>query len=364
MDGGSKVTIQCLLRGDQLDDALCVEVTKTTIFSSKTSVTDTLNKLSGSKTFSPNNITLYCANVLDDKGKDKALVELYRRIDAGTLPVVSSPRDICGLLDNASTEEYFIHIIVGRRRAEKRKAPSDELPAETLTVTKFSKSIGELVANAANCIYTIFGKSAPDELEIKPYGPIRPGDFVLQVPPINRNYFPDILQKALRIQMPAIIHGPYQSGKTSLLYAMKQYLKAKRYTVLWVNLDYAIGKLSEFTEERFYEKVSFRMFKRRMDEGQFVSHLERKYGGKKTTFCLIDEMQWMIRNNAAERTVRKFCRCLDENGIPYKGVGTSQLRKLAWKHQDFNPLETEADNLGSPFNRVRFELMPRLDYGL
>lgn len=113
MDGGSKVTIQCLLRGDQLDDALCVEVTKTTIFSSKTSVTDTLNKLSGSKTFSPNNITLYCANVLDDKGKDKALVELYRRIDAGTLPVVSSPRDICGLLDNASTEEYFIHIIVG-----------------------------------------------------------------------------------------------------------------------------------------------------------------------------------------------------------------------------------------------------------
>lgn len=58
-------------------------------------------------------------------------------------------------------------------------------------------------------------------------------------------------------------------------------------------------------------------------EGQFLSVLKRQH----KAFCLIDEMQSMIGNAQLERTVKEFCRCLDKNGIPYIGIGTSQLRE-------------------------------------
>ena len=43
---------------------------------------------------------------------------------------------------------------------------------------------------------------------------------------------------------------------------------------------------------------------------------------------------------------KRILQVLDENGIPYIGVGTSQLRELAWKQLDFNPLEPESHALG------------------
>jgi hypothetical protein len=40
-------------------------------------------------------------------------------------------------------------------------------------------------------------------------------------------------------------------------------------------------------------------------------------------------MQSMIGNANVERMIKEFYKCLDNNGIPYIGVGTSQLRELA-----------------------------------
>ena len=52
-----------------------------------------------------------------------------------------------------------------------------------------------------------------ERLAIRPYGPINPGDNVLQISLIDRESFRQILTDADTSQLPAIIHGSYQSGK-------------------------------------------------------------------------------------------------------------------------------------------------------
>lgn len=98
-----------------------------------------------------------------------------------------------------------------------------------------------------------------------------------------------------------------------------------------------------------------------MGEDQFRSRFENAYGSK-TAFFLIDEMQRTIVSSAVEQAVRGLFKFLDKNGVPWIGVGTSELRELAWKKRDDKPLHTDAKGLGSPFNRAQFALMPRLDY--
>jgi hypothetical protein len=97
-------------------------------------------------------------------------------------------------------------------------------------------------------------------LQIRPYGPIRPRDPVLQIPPLNRNGFSSILETAETTQMPTIFHGPYQSGKTSLLYSMSDDLSSRGYHVFFVDLDDAI-QLENFTVEGFYQELSVQVLR-------------------------------------------------------------------------------------------------------
>ena len=43
------------------------------------------------------------------------------------------------------------------------------------------------------------------------------------------------------------------------------------YAVLWINLDYVIGNPSEFTDERFFEKASYRI----LDAGSMKVNFSR-----------------------------------------------------------------------------------------
>lgn len=61
--------------------------------------------------------------------------------------------------------------------------------------------------------------------------------------------------------MPAILHGPYQCGKTSLLYAMLEDLSSRGYDVFFVDLDDAIQP-----EEFSMEKVLPRGFRSGVQE--------------------------------------------------------------------------------------------------
>ena len=149
--------------------------------------------------------------------------------------------------------------------------------------------------------------------------------------------------------MPAIIHGPYQCGKTSLLFAMSEDLAGRGYEVFFVDFEEAIQS-EGFTRDIFYKEISLQVFKKRMGEEQFRSHLEYRSGVKKKPFILIDEMQCMDASNEVERTVRGFCKFLDTNGVPWIAAGTSELRELAWRKQNSKPLDTEPGALGSRFN--------------
>ena len=171
-------------------------------------------------------------------------------------------------------------------------------------------------------------------LQIRPYDPIRPRDPVLQIPPLNRNGFSSILETAETTQMPTIFHGPYQSGKTSLLYSMSDDLSSRGYHVCFVDLDDAI-QLENFTVEGFYQELSVQVLRIRMGEGEFRAHIEDTYASKKTAFFLIDEMQCAIQSSNVERAVRGFCRFLDKNGIPW-GPG------LALEHLDGHEEEESA----------------------
>jgi AAA domain len=197
------------------------------------------------------------------------------------------------------------------------------------------------------------------QLEIRPYGPLRPGDWALQIPPIYRNDFLDILTMAENARLPAILHGPYQCGKTSLLYAFSEHLVSRGYNVFFLDLDDAI-QLEGFCKEKFYQEVSLQVFRERMDEGQFRSHFEHACGSKKNPFFLVDEMQQILASNTVERAVRRFLKFLDRNGVPWIGVGASELRGLAWKNM---PLDGAGHRgLGAPFNRAQFNLMPGFNY--
>lgn len=191
-----------------------------------------------------------------------------------------------------------------------------------------------------------------------PYGPINPGDNVLQISLIDRESFRQILTDAETSQLPAIIHGSYQSGKTSLLFAMSQDLARRGYEVFFVDLE-QVAPHYGFTRERFYIEISLQIFNERMGEAQCRSHLAHR---KRNAFVLIDEMQCMAVNSDVERTARGFCRFLDTNRVPWIAAGTSELRELAWKKQDYRPLDPGGKGLGSPFNRAQFVLMPRLTF--
>ena len=106
-------------------------------------------------------------------------------------------------------------------------------------------------------------------------------------------------------------------------------------------------------------EISLQIFNKRMGEEQCKPHLEYR---KKNAFVLIDEMQCMAANADVERIVRGFCRFLDTSRVPWIAVGTSELRELAWKKQDYMPLDTGSKGLGFPFNRAQFVLMPRLTF--
>jgi hypothetical protein len=88
--------------------------------------------------------------------------------------------------------------------------------------------------------------NADTDLEIRLYGLLRAGDSSVLHPSTERMYrcpgnlFLDILQTALS--------GMYISGQNNPLFATWQCLESgHNYTVLWINLHYAISSLSEYT---------------------------------------------------------------------------------------------------------------------
>ena len=124
---------------------------------------------------------------------------------------------------------------------------------------------------------------------------------------------------------------------------MSQDLARRGYEVFFVDLE-QVAPHYGFTRERFYIEISLQIFNERMGEAQCRSHLQPE----RNAFVLIDEMQCMVVNSDVERTARGFCRFLDTNRVPWIAAGTSELRELAWKKQDYRPLDPGSKGLVFP----------------
>ncbi|RGB23853.1 hypothetical protein C1646_773905 [Rhizophagus diaphanus] len=143
-----------------------------------------------------------------------------------------------------------------------------------------------------------------------------------------------------------VIHGPYQSGKTSFLIALEKTLRDHHLNVVRFDMTDVKGHILQHgVRAGFFRYLSRHFFSETVDELYFDKYLD---GLKDRLYLLVDEFQYIFESQDLYNVSSDFFRSLSSKNVTYVCVGTFKVVDLL---NDDNPL-------GSPYNKATFIPMP------
>ncbi len=145
-----------------------------------------------------------------------------------------------------------------------------------------------------------------------------------------------------------IIHGPYQSGKTTFLLELKETIRDQSSNLKYFSMPEIKGETLTHKREGFFKFISYRIFREVLTETETIdkiSELEIPY------YVLIDEFQYIFTDKELLNVTKDFFRNISSSKVRYVAVGTFILVDL---------LKDDGE-LISPFNKAAFKLMDLFD---
>lgn len=145
-----------------------------------------------------------------------------------------------------------------------------------------------------------------------------------------------------------MIHGPYQSGKTSFLWGLDDELRKEiTVTPIYFDMSGVKGEICDHGEqEGFFRYFALQLFSEPLNRSQ----LTLRIGALRQHYCLlVDEFQYVYGSKFLLSTAKDYFRMLGSNRwISYVAVGTYQLVALP----------DDDDFLVLPFNKASFLQIP------
>ena len=146
-----------------------------------------------------------------------------------------------------------------------------------------------------------------------------------------------------------VLHGPYQCGKTTFLWALGDKLIVEAaITCVSFDMSMAKGMMSIYGEkDGFYKYISLQTFGAALDEEGLIKRLREP---SERRCLLVDEFQFIFRSNTLLDVAKDFFRNLSSYpNISYVAAGTYGLIDL---------MTSDGSTFLSPFNKVGFRQMP------
>jgi len=152
-----------------------------------------------------------------------------------------------------------------------------------------------------------------------------------------------------------VIHGPYQSGKTSFLWALHSELQKKNpETVKYFDISDVVPRIRATQDkikivEELSEFLSVRIFGEALSWNLLTAKLQ-DLPGTPRYYLLVDEFQSIFDSENLLEVAKNFFRNLaSKPGVSYVGVGTFRLKEL---------FDADETTMESPFNKAIFASMP------
>ncbi|CAG8634647.1 4346_t:CDS:2, partial [Paraglomus occultum] len=186
-------------------------------------------------------------------------------------------------------------------------------------------------------------------------GPLSLESPVLMLPITEQEIFSEVYTGILGGKS-FVIHGLYQSGKTSflLLWALEETLKKKKEpnsttTVVYLDMSDISKNCNQMdAEEAFSHFMSFSIFGQTLSWSELVGQLQHLSPNSRL-YLLADEFQFVFHASDLLQVACDFFRNLSsKKAVSYVSVGTFKLMEL----------QDDDGNLDSPFNKAAFCEMP------
>ncbi|CAG8517091.1 1884_t:CDS:2 [Paraglomus occultum] len=186
-------------------------------------------------------------------------------------------------------------------------------------------------------------------------GPIRPGASTLVLPFLERNIFTQVIDGLCDEWKSFIIHGPYQSGKTTFLLALERVLKNSNIEPIYFEMTGAKGSINKYGyADGFTRFISNIIFEKTLAEEELYSQIMKM---EKRLILLADELQYIFTSGGLLSVVKTFFKNItSRSNISYVAAGTFKLIDLMDNTTYGPPMENEC--LESPFNRAKFCRIP------
>ncbi|KAF9162373.1 hypothetical protein BGX20_001743 [Mortierella sp. AD010] len=178
----------------------------------------------------------------------------------------------------------------------------------------------------------------------------------LMLPFPERSFFREV-HRGICAGNSFVIHGPYQSGKTSFLMALRNELEKKPNEAAAVYTDMSRLYIPHDTQDEFAimdalsQSLSYRIFRQELSWNDLTVMLQELHPSLRYYF-LVDEFQSVFRSSILSRVVKRFFRNLSSmNAVSCVIMGTfKRMEPLL----DDEPIE-------SLFNMANFAKMPPFD---
>ncbi|KAF9208402.1 hypothetical protein BGZ49_008890 [Haplosporangium sp. Z 27] len=184
-------------------------------------------------------------------------------------------------------------------------------------------------------------------------------DIAFMLPFQGRDIFTKVVNGMLEGRS-FIVHGPYQSGKSSLLLAIRKHLELDNDRIIF-KFDMTITAKSLMSQELCYTAIldklsmffSFQIFGKEMDWNKFQAKLNQLPSSHSRIYILIDEFQAVFGSSVFLDVAKDLFKVITNSmSVSYLGVGTFQLMEL---------LNDDGRVENSPFNKATFIRMPPFD---
>ncbi|GJJ70719.1 hypothetical protein EMPS_03069 [Entomortierella parvispora] len=321
----SILTLWCLLHGQPTSFSVEVDRAKTVDYLKKT-INDEL-KLRTASAF----LTLWRVSIPDDMlNSDITIDTLHDKTG------LFNPKTLLSRVFPESPDDNTYIFIQGPSEAPSSSAvdyiPLKRLPAEDDRNVKRARS------------------------HITTAGPVQWSGPSLMLPFTERSLFEEV-RRGICSGNSFVVHGPYQSGKTSFLMAMQAELEKNPVEAAVVYFDISdLGLPSDTQDEvavldmlsRFW---SLRVFRQKLSWEDLTAKLQELPPSPRH-YVLVDEFQSVFRSSILLNAAKKFFRNLSsKTAVSYVAVGTFKLMELLL-----------ADGkMESPFNKAVFAGMPPFD---
>ncbi|KAF9368854.1 hypothetical protein CPB97_004197, partial [Podila verticillata] len=185
-------------------------------------------------------------------------------------------------------------------------------------------------------------------------GPVQWSGSSLMLPISDRDLFKEVRQ-GICAGGSFVIHGPYQSGKTSFLVGLQAELEKVPEKAVVRYFDMSEMSKPEYVTrakggilEEFSHFVSFRIFRQELSSNELAGKLQ-DLPPVPRLYILVDEFQAVFRSTELLDVAKNFFRGLSNKmSVSYVCVGTFKLTELL----------NDDETMESPFNKAAFVRMP------